>query len=98
MVAPRIARRRMTYNFDPDRWYDNQRALIDARRAAGTLDEDEFARALEDLERRYEEMLERVGRSFRLPEGNVGNQESGGRIRTDPCAGVTGREDPTPES
>jgi hypothetical protein len=65
----------MTYNFDPDRWYDNQRSLIDARRAAGTLDEEGLRKALQDLERRYEEMLERVGRSFQLPEGKVRNQD-----------------------
>jgi hypothetical protein len=62
----------MTYNFDPDRWYENQRALLDARRADGTLDEAAFAEALDDLERRYEEMVERIGRSFQLPGGDEG--------------------------
>ena len=57
----------MTYNFDPEAWYDNQRALLDSRRARGELDDEGFAVALEDLDRRYEEMVERLDRSFQLP-------------------------------
>ena len=57
----------MTYNFDAERWYENQRALLDARRERGELDEQAFAVALEELERRYEEMTARLERSFELP-------------------------------
>jgi len=27
----------MTYNFDPDRWYENQRRVLDAKRERGEL-------------------------------------------------------------
>ncbi len=27
----------MTYNFDPDRWYENQRLALDAKRDRGDL-------------------------------------------------------------
>ena len=57
----------MTYNFDADRWYENQRALLVARRESGELDENAFAEALEELDRRFEEMLSRLDGSFRLP-------------------------------
>jgi hypothetical protein len=57
----------VTYNFDPDKWYENQRRLLLARRERGELDEREFADALEDLDRRYEEMLVRLDRPFQLP-------------------------------
>jgi len=57
----------MTYNFDPDRWYENQRALLLARRERGELTEKAFAEDLEELERRYEEMLSRLDGSFQLP-------------------------------
>ncbi len=57
----------MTYNFDAERWYDNQRALLEARRARGELNEKEFAADLEDLDLRYEEMTSRLDRSFELP-------------------------------
>jgi hypothetical protein len=57
----------MTYNFDPDRWYETQRALLDARKRDGELDDRGFEAALEDLDRRYEEMLDRLDGSFKLP-------------------------------
>jgi len=57
----------MTYNFDADRWYENQRDLLAARRERGELDESTFAEALDELDRRYEEMLCRLDGSFRLP-------------------------------
>ncbi len=57
----------MTYNFDPDLWYRNQRLALEARRAKGELNDEEFAAALEDLDRRYDDMLTRIDRSFELP-------------------------------
>ena len=60
-------RESVTYNFDPDRFYENQRAVLGARREGGELDERAFAEALDELDRRYEEMLSRLDGSFRLP-------------------------------
>ena len=57
----------MTYNFDPDRWYEGQRALLDARHRKGELDDRELEAALEDLDRRLEGMLDRLDGSFTLP-------------------------------
>jgi hypothetical protein len=57
----------VTYNFDPDRWYENHRALLDARRERGELSDAELAAAIEDLDRRYEEMVARLDGSFQLP-------------------------------
>jgi hypothetical protein len=57
----------VTYNFDPDRWYENQKALLVARRERGELDERTFAEALDELDRRFEEMLSRLDGSFQLP-------------------------------
>jgi hypothetical protein len=58
----------VTYNFDAEKWYENQRRLLLARHERGELDEREFAEALEELERRYEEMLARLDGSFQLPK------------------------------
>ena len=58
----------MTYNFDPDRWYKNQRKALDARRHAGEIDDSAFAKLLEELDRRYDELVARLDGSFRLPE------------------------------
>ncbi|MCF8051088.1 MAG: hypothetical protein K9L59_07610 [Desulfobacterales bacterium] len=57
----------MTYNFDPERWYDNERAAIDRRRRQ--LSEQEYLRQLADLDRRYEDMLDRLDGTYRLPGG-----------------------------
>jgi len=58
----------MTYNFDPDRWYESHRAALEGRRVRGELDEEGFAAGLQDLERRYEEMLDRLDGTYMIPE------------------------------
>jgi len=58
----------MTYNFDPDRWLEDHRRALAARRARGELDESSYSRELADLERRHEEMVDRLDGSYRLPE------------------------------
>lgn len=57
----------MTYNFDPDRWYDAHRAALQARHARGELAGPELAAELDALERRYEEMLARLDGTYQLP-------------------------------
>ncbi len=57
----------MTYNFDPDRWYDNQRARIEHRRDSGEIGAEEFQAELERLEERYDEIVRRLDRPFELP-------------------------------
>ncbi len=59
----------MTYNFDPDRWYENQRALLEARRRDGDLDAYGFEEALRDLDRRHEEMVARLDGTYGIPDG-----------------------------
>ena len=58
----------MTYNFDPDKWYENERAALEDRFRAGTLSDGEFTKALEDLDRRYEEMWQRLDGHFQIPD------------------------------
>jgi hypothetical protein len=57
----------VTYNFDPDRWYEMQRGLVDARRERGDLDDAGYQKELEALEERYDEMLRRLDKPFDLP-------------------------------
>lgn len=57
----------MTYNFDAERWYENQRALLSARHERGELDDAAYEQACDALERRYEEMVDRLDGSFHLP-------------------------------
>ena len=56
----------MTYNFDPDRWYENQRRVLDAKRDRGELAAEAYQAGLDDLERRYDEMTSRLDKPFDL--------------------------------
>ena len=58
----------MTYNFDPDRWFDIEKAALEARRRKGELDDAAFDEALRALADRYEEMLARL--DIRYDYGN----------------------------
>lgn len=57
----------MTYNFDPDRWYENHRALLESRKAAGELDPASFEAAIDELDREYDEMVRRLDGTYQLP-------------------------------
>lgn len=58
----------MTYNFDPDRWFESHRAALEARLERGEIDEEAFETEETDLQRRYEEMLERLDGTYEIPE------------------------------
>jgi hypothetical protein len=60
----------VTYNFDPEKWLENERLRLDRRRRDGKLTADEAAAALEDIERRYEAMVARLDGTF-----TVGNRD-----------------------
>ncbi len=57
----------MTYNFDPDRWYDNERLAIDERFRRGRINAREYKDAIDDLDCRFDEMLERLDGTFQIP-------------------------------
>jgi hypothetical protein len=58
----------VTYNFDPDRWYDDERAILDARSEAGEMGAQEYRQALSALERRYDDMLKRLDGTYQIPK------------------------------
>lgn len=57
----------MTYNFDPDRWYENEYAALKARRDRMEISQAAFDQAADDLLHRYEEMTARLDGTYRLP-------------------------------
>jgi hypothetical protein len=57
----------MTYNFDPDRWLEDQERLIEMRHQRGELDDGAYREALQELEHRYEAMLDRLDGTYQLP-------------------------------
>jgi membrane peptidoglycan carboxypeptidase len=58
----------MTYNFDPEKWYERERSMLEVLRREGKIDADEYRSALDALDRRYDEMLKRLDGSYRIPE------------------------------
>ena len=58
----------MTYNFNPDLWYDNERRLLENRLKTGELTKKEYEKALADLDRRLEDMWNRLDGSFDIPD------------------------------
>lgn len=58
----------MTYNFDPERWYENEYSALEALLKKGDLPDIEFKEACSDLLKRYEEMLSRLDGTYQLPK------------------------------
>ena len=58
----------MTYNFDPDKWYDIECAWLESRYQRGEIGAQEFNRLLEALDRRYHDMLDRLDGAYRIPQ------------------------------
>ena len=58
----------MTYNFDPDAWYERERTALDRRLQSGDIGAEEHREALAELERRYQEMVERLDGTYRIPD------------------------------
>ena len=57
----------MTYNFDPDRWYEMQRNALVRQLDRGELSRADYEERLEELDRRLEELLDRLDGSFQIP-------------------------------
>jgi len=61
----------MTYNFDPDRWYENERAFLEDCLNSGKMSDKAFGEALAKLDRRYADMLDRLDGSYQLPDNRL---------------------------
>jgi len=58
----------MTYNFDPDRWYEDERRILDSRYTTGEMSQQQYEDAISELERRYDEMLTRLDGTYQIPK------------------------------
>ena len=58
----------MTYNFDPERWYENEFSALEDLHKKGNLNDIEFDKARSDLLQRWEEMLSRLDGTYQLPK------------------------------
>jgi len=57
----------VTYNFDPERWYDNERLAIDADFRSGKISARKYQAAIDDLDDRYDKMLDRLDGTYQIP-------------------------------
>ena len=59
----------MTYNFDPDNWYDDELFLIHSKLKTGEITQNEYDEAVEILDKKLEEMWERLDGSYQIDSG-----------------------------
>ena len=62
----------MTYNFDPERWYENERSAIEEEHRSGKQSPEQYYDSIDDLQRRYDEMIERLDGTYQLPDNARG--------------------------
>jgi len=65
----------MTYNFDPDRWLETHRAVLEARRDRGEIDDAELEAGLIELDQRYEDIVARLDGTFEIPKSRSDSDE-----------------------
>jgi hypothetical protein len=56
----------MTYNFDPDRWYEMELRVLKKQLMDGELTDQSYEKAVEDLEQRYNEMVDRLDGTYQI--------------------------------
>jgi hypothetical protein len=54
----------VTYNFDPDKWFENEQLRLEMRQRSGELTAEQGAAALEEIVRRYDAMIARLDATF----------------------------------
>ena len=57
----------MTYNFDPERWFDIESAALAKAFRDGALDQDAYAAARETLQQKLDALWDRLDGSYQLP-------------------------------
>ena len=62
----------MTYNFDPDQWYRNELAALQRRAEADELTCEDYESELAALDRRHDDMWDRLDGSYHIPDENTG--------------------------
>ncbi|NNK84406.1 MAG: hypothetical protein HKO91_02485 [Desulfobacterales bacterium] len=56
----------MTYNFDPEKWYQNELEFIQQKYKSGKITHEAFKSALAELEEKYEQMCERLDGTYQI--------------------------------
>lgn len=56
----------MTYNFDPDKWYDDELTMLQSKLTHGEITEREYGQAIESLEIKLDEMWRRLDGTYQI--------------------------------
>jgi len=56
----------MTYNFDPDNWYENELAYLQARLKTEKITEKEFSESVKKIDKQHEEMWNRLDGTYQI--------------------------------
>ncbi len=59
----------MTYNFDPDKWHEDQLLQLSARLEKGEISRDQYNEAVLALELKLEQMWKRLDGTYRVEGG-----------------------------
>ena len=65
----------MTYNFDPERWYHNEFEFINAEYKSGKITQEAFKSALAELEKKYEQMCDRLDGTYQIQSNHKLNSK-----------------------
>lgn len=60
----------MTYNFDPERWYEDRLSLLERQHREGELDDAAFEAAVAQLDRDHEALVARLDGTYEIPTGD----------------------------
>lgn len=60
----------MTYNFDPDKWYDNELFLIQLKLKTNEITQNEFDKEFEILDKKHEEIWNRLDGTYQISPDN----------------------------
>ncbi|RLD97987.1 MAG: hypothetical protein DRJ13_11545 [Bacteroidetes bacterium] len=59
-----------SFNFDPDKWYDNELSLIQMKLKTDEINQNEYDEAVEILDKKLEEMWKRLDGTYQINNGN----------------------------
>jgi predicted RNA-binding protein associated with RNAse of E/G family len=57
----------LTYNFDPERWFDMECDALEKALREGLIDRADYEAALDGLQQKLDDLWDRLDGSYRLP-------------------------------
>ncbi len=61
----------MTYNFDPDKWYDNELILLQSKFKNDEISQKKYDKAVDVLDKKFDEMWDRLDGSYQISSNIV---------------------------